>query len=707
MLGQAKDYLRQYFGYNTFRTGQEDIIRLVLEGKHTAGIMPTGGGKSICYQIPALVLPGITLVISPLISLMKDQVDALLQVGIPAAYINSSLSSAEIHQILMEAREGEYKLLYIAPERLESFAFLEELKQLPVPLVAIDEAHCISQWGHDFRPSYLRIEQMIQQLPDQPTILALTATATPEVRRDICESLHIPSENTIITGFERENLAFKVLKGEDRSAFIEQYVKKNAAESGIIYAATRKDVDHLYEQLRKKGLNVGRYHAGMSDRERADQQERFLQDDISVIVATNAFGMGINKSNVRYVIHYQLPKNMESYYQEAGRAGRDGLDSECVVLFSAQDVQIQRFLIEQQHLHVNRQHQELIRLRQMVDYVHTESCLQSFILQYFGEIDTKPCGRCSNCTDERQSVEVTKEAQMVLSCMIRMGERFGKTLIAQVLTGSNNKKVREMRFDELSTYGILSDQTSKDVSEFIDFLTSEDYIGVTQGPYPVLYVTNKGKEVLRGNTAVWRKERMQVKQVVRDDELFNHLREVRKQVAAKENVPPFMIFSDQTLHDMCLKLPITDEEFLSIKGVGVQKQERYGRFFIQAITRFCEQHPERERKVTEVSSVNKVKKETEASHLITYEMYQQGHTIADISRERGLSNQTVEGHLLRCASEGMDVNWNELIPKQYEPLIEQAIQAVGAEKLKPIKEQLPEEISYFMIKAYMVKKTVQ
>jgi ATP-dependent DNA helicase RecQ len=705
MLGQAKDYLRQYFGYDTFRPGQEAIIRLVLEGEHTAGIMPTGGGKSICYQIPALVLSGITLVISPLISLMKDQVDALMQVGIPAAYINSSLSPAEIHQTMMEAREGEYKLLYIAPERLESPAFLEGLKHLPIPLVAIDEAHCISQWGHDFRPSYLRIDHMMKQLPDQPTILALTATATPEVRRDICESLHIPLENTVITGFERENLAFKVLKGEDRVSFIEQYAKKNAAESGIIYAATRKDVDQLYRQLLKKGLNVGRYHAGMSDRERADQQERFLQDDISVMIATNAFGMGINKSNVRYVIHYQLPKNMESYYQEAGRAGRDGLDSECIVLFSAQDVQIQRFLIEQQHLSMNRQRQELMRLRQMVDYVHTENCLQSFILQYFGETNTTPCGRCSNCTDERESVEVTKEAQMVLSCMIRMGERFGKTLIAQVLTGSNNKKVREMRFDQLSTYGILSHQTSKDVSEFIDFLTSEDYIGVTQGAYPVLYVTNKGKDVLRGNAAVWRKERMQVKQVVRDDELFNHLREIRKQIAARENVPPFMIFSDQTLHDMCLKLPTTDEEFLGVKGVGVQKQERYGHLFTEAIIRFCDEHPER--KMAELAAVKKTKKDTEASHLLTYEMYRQGQTLTDIARGRGLSPQTVENHLLRCASEGMDINWNELIPEQYEPLIEEAIQKVGAEKLKPIKEQLPEEISYFMIKAYMVKKTVQ
>ncbi|MDQ0247435.1 ATP-dependent DNA helicase RecQ [Bacillus fengqiuensis] len=704
MLAKATDYLRRYFGYDTFRRGQEEIIQLVLEGKDTAGIMPTGGGKSICYQIPAMVLPGITLVISPLISLMKDQVDALTQVGISAAYINSSMSHGEIQQTMAEAREGEYKLLYIAPERLESFSFLEELKELPVPLVAIDEAHCISQWGHDFRPSYLRIQSMIGQLEGNPTILALTATATPEVRRDICESLDIPSENTVITGFSRDNLAFKVLKGEDRSSFIAQYAEKNKTESGIIYAATRKDVDQLYERLQKKGVNVGRYHAGMSDRERSEQQERFLQDDVSVMVATNAFGMGINKSNVRYVIHYQLPKNMESYYQEAGRAGRDGIDSECLLLFSAQDVQIQRFLIEQQHLHAERQRQELLRLRQMVDYVHTEDCLQAAILHYFGEIETKPCGRCSNCTDDRESVDVTREAQMVLSCMIRMGERFGKMIIAQVLTGSNNKKVREMGFHELSTYGILKQQTTKDVSEFIDFLTSNDYIGVTPGPYPVLNVTNKGKEVLRGNETVQRKERMQAAQVVRDDELFSHLRNIRKNIAASENVPPFVIFSDQTLQDICAKLPQTAEEFLMVKGVGAQKQERYGNVFIEAISRFCEEHPDRERKTMEVSTKKKPKQETDASHIVSYEMYKQGHSFRDIAKERELSPQTVENHLFRCINDGMEVNWEELLPSQYEPLIEQAIEAVGAEKLKPIKEQLPDEVSYFMIKVYMAKK---
>jgi ATP-dependent DNA helicase RecQ len=709
VLTKATDTLRRYFGYDTFRKGQEEIIQLVLEGQDTAGIMPTGGGKSICYQVPAMVLPGITLVISPLISLMKDQVDALTQTGIPAAYINSSMSHAEIQQTMMEAGQGVYKLLYIAPERLESPAFLEDLKQLPVPLVAIDEAHCISQWGHDFRPSYLRIQSMIGQLSGKPTILALTATATPEVRKDICETLSIPVENTVITGFGRDNLAFKVLKGESRSAFISDYAEKNKTESGIIYAATRKDVDGLYEQLQKKGVNAGRYHAGMSDHDRSEQQERFLQDDVSVMVATNAFGMGINKSNVRYVIHYQLPKNMESYYQEAGRAGRDGLDSECVLLFSAQDVQIQRFLIEQQHHHPERQRQELLRLRQMVDYVHTEDCLQAAILHYFGESETTPCGRCSNCTDDRQSVDVTKETQMVLSCMIRMGERFGKTIIAQVLTGSNNKKVREMGFHELSTYGILKQQTTKDVSEFIDFLTSTDYIGVTPGPYPVLHVTPKGKEVLTGNETVQRKERMQAAQVVRDDELFHHLRELRKQIAANEKVPPFVIFSDQTLQDMCAKLPQTAEEFLNVKGVGAQKQERYGGIFIEAIIQFCEEHPDRQRETVDkpVQTPKKVKVDSEASHIVSYEMYKQGHTIQDIAKERELSPQTVENHLFRCINDGMEVNWEELLPSQYEPLIEQAIEEVGAEKLKPIKEQLPDEISYFMIKAYMMKKVNQ
>ncbi len=588
----AKNYLKEYFGYENFRPGQDEIIQSVLFGHNTAGIMPTGGGKSICYQIPALLLEGITLVVSPLISLMKDQVDALNQTGIPATFINSSLTHAEIERRLSEAELGVYKLVYIAPERLESPYFVQYLRNLPIPLVAVDEAHCISQWGHDFRPSYLKIKDLLKGLPSNPVVLALTATATPQVQNDICSSLEIEKENTYITGFARENLSFKVIKGQDRSQYAMNYVKANKNESGIIYAATRKEVDSLYNKLNKQGFSVGKYHGGMSDVQRNEMQEEFLKDNLQVIVATNAFGMGINKSNVRYVLHHQLPKNMESYYQEAGRAGRDGGESECVVLYSPQDVQIQRFLISQNSQDPARHTQELLKLRQMVDYCHTEGCLQEFILHYFGD-DAAPCGKCSNCTDDRQAIDVTKETQMVLSCMIRMGERFGNSLVSQVLAGSKNKKIKEFGFEKLSTYGLMKEQKQKEISLFIDFLISEEYITVVSGTFPVLRVNERGKNVLQGKEKVLRKETMKagkVSHAVEDDELFEILRAIRKELADSEGVPPFVIFSDQTLRDMCSKLPVDSTAFLDVKGVGAHKSEKYGSQFLQAISQYKEEN---------------------------------------------------------------------------------------------------------------------
>lgn len=702
MLEKALPLLESYFGYSSFRKGQEQAIQSVLAGRNTICVMPTGGGKSICYQIPALALPGTTVVISPLISLMKDQVDALIQVGIPAAFINSSLSFNEAHDRIREAKHGKYKLLYIAPERLESSDFIEDLQQMEIPLVAVDEAHCISQWGHDFRPSYRHIRQMIKNLPQRPNVLALTATATPRVREDICQLLNIDERNTIITGFERENLSFSVIKGQDRLKFLLDYFKKNETEAGIIYAATRKNVDQLYERLRKENINVARYHAGMGDEERAREQERFLEDKASVMVATSAFGMGIDKSNIRYVLHFQLPKNMESYYQEAGRAGRDGLESECVLLYSPQDVQIQRFLIDQS-IDRGRIHAELEKLQQMVDYCHTESCLQEFILKYFGETETEPCGRCGNCTDARESIDVTKEAQMVMSCIIRMGQRFGKTLIAQVLTGSKNKKVTELGFERLSTYGIMKDKGAKEVGDFIEFLISQELIGIEQGQFPTLYVSSKGKEILLGKDRVYRRETVQVKQVSKSDPLFEELRGVRKRIAEGEKVPPFVIFSDAALKDMCAKQPKTSEEFLQVSGVGEHKLEKYGLEFIQAIRSFLQANPDYQSEFEgEAPAVKKpAKKAVRDSHLETYSLYQSNFSLKEIADKRELSLKTIEEHLIQCAQAGMEVDFLKFIPEEYLPLLEKAVAEVGRERLKPIKELLPEEISYFMIKAYI------
>ncbi|EOP53137.1 ATP-dependent DNA helicase RecQ [Bacillus cereus VD136] len=701
MFTKAQELLASYFGYSSFRRGQDETIKNVLAGKDTVCIMPTGGGKSICYQIPALVFEGTTLVISPLISLMKDQVDTLVQNGISATYINSSISITEANQRIQLAKQGHYKLLYVAPERLDSMEFVDQLIDMKIPMIAIDEAHCISQWGHDFRPSYLHIHRILDYLPEKPLVLALTATATPQVREDICRVLEIDQKNTIMTTFERENLSFSVIKGQDRNAYLADYIRQNKKESGIIYAATRKVVDQLYEDLYKAGVSVARYHAGMNDHDRNEQQERFLRDEVSVMVATSAFGMGIDKSNIRYVIHYQLPKNMESYYQEAGRAGRDGLDSECILLYSSQDVQVQRFLIDQS-TGESRFSNELEKLQHMTDYCHTEQCLQSFILEYFGEEPKEDCGRCGNCTDERESVDVTRESQMVLSCMIRTNQRFGKQMIAQVLTGSKNKKVIEFNFHTLPTYGLLSNRSVKEVSEFIEFLISEELIAVEHGTYPTLKVTAKGKEVLLGNENVLRKERVETRQIVGDHPLFEILREVRKEIAQGEGVPPFVIFSDQTLKDMCAKMPQSENELLQVKGIGEHKLAKYGSHFLQAVIHFMEQNPDyAETMKTEVVTERKKSGKASAnSHLETYEMYKQGTELSTIAKERGLSRQTVENHLIRCYEEGMEVDWPSFVPPEYESLIESAVQhAEGG--LKSIKEQLPDEVSYFMIRAYL------
>ncbi|MDM5298385.1 DNA helicase RecQ [Bacillus pumilus] len=589
MLEQAETLLKQYYGFDHFRHGQKQAIEsIVNKRKDTVCIMPTGGGKSVCYQIPALMMEGTTIVVSPLISLMKDQVDALHDMGIRASFLNSTLSAGEMNARLKQCENGEYQLLYITPERLQNERFFQMLDQMTIPLIAIDEAHCISEWGHDFRPSYRYIQECLNKLSKRPVIVALTATATKKVHQDICEQLGMKEEETIFTGFARENLSFQVVKGENGDRFITQYMKKNHLESGIIYTTTRKEADHIYNRLKKQKIKAGIYHGGLDDAMREEQQNLFLNDQIQVMVATSAFGMGINKSNVRFVIHHQIPRDIESYYQEAGRAGRDGLESECILLFSPQGVRMQRFLIEQSTEDEGRYQHELLKLRQMVDYCHTEKCLQQFVMEYFDQTTNDTCQKCSNCLDNREREEVSREAQMVLSCTVRMNERFGKMMIAQVLAGSKNKKVLELGFDRLPTYALMKQHSVQQISDFIEFLITEEYLHMSEGAYPTLKVTHKGKNVLIGQEAVFKKSAMKAEAIQENDALFEHLRAVRMKLAREQGVPPFVVFSDKTLKDMSALEPKTEEELLNIKGVGEQKRQKYGDVFLEEIRFFIE-----------------------------------------------------------------------------------------------------------------------
>ncbi|WP_028611881.1 DNA helicase RecQ [Paenibacillus harenae] len=714
MIEQARQTLKRVYGYDSFRKGQEDIISGIMSGSDTLAILPTGGGKSICYQIPAMLLPGTSLVISPLISLMKDQVDALRRVGVSAAFLNSSLSAGEYREIMHGALQGEYKLLYVAPERLDAPMFQSLSERLAIPLIAIDEAHCVSQWGHDFRPSYRQLAGWIGRMANRPLVAAFTATATNEVAKDIAEMLKLRNPNVFVTGFARPNLSLSVVTGVDKKSFLERYAAERKEQSGIVYAATRKEVENVYEQLTRSGIPAGKYHGGLSDAERADTQEKFRFDDIRVMVATNAFGMGIDKPNVRYVLHWQMTGDIESYYQEAGRAGRDGEESECVLLFEPADMQVQRFLIEQGSGDSDRKAIQLSKLHLMMNYSRTQRCLQQFIVDYFGETGVEACGKCSSCLDKSEPVNRTEEAKMALSCVGRMKGRFGVTMAAKVLKGSRDKRLLEFGLDRLSTYGLMRHLPEKEIADWLYWLVSEGYLKLSEGQYPVVSLTANALPVLEGREMIMQRVRTSVRQSVGTDmssaasPLFEALKQWRKEKAAAEGVPPFMLFFDATLREIANAQPQTGEQLLGIKGIGAAKADKYGGQLLEIIRSLGSQGaPVRTDAGIQQQFSGTIKRpqtgDEQPSHLTTLEFFQAGREPEEIAKARGMSKVTIEGHLIRSAEEGHELDWSRIIPAEYEQRIMEAIDKLGADKLRPIKDALPDEVAYFAIHGVICK----
>ena len=592
------DILKSIYGYESFRDGQEAIINSVLSGKRTLGIMPTGGGKSLTYQIPAILSEGLTMVVSPLISLMKNQVDELVAAGVSATMINSSLDFEDIKNRTYDIKQGVYQIFFVAPERLEDAYFYNFIQSLNLNLVVIDEVHVLSQWGHDFRPAYLRAVDLIEGLSNHPNVMALTATATEKVQADLVRILNI--EETIVTGFARVNLAIKIEKGltdAEKRKYVRSYVKNHSADVGIIYAGTRKKVDEVWELLQQSGVSAGRYHAGMSDEARESAQNGFLYDDFQVIVATNAFGMGINKTNVRYVIHLTMPGAIEAYYQEIGRAGRDGLPSESVLLYSARDIQLQRFFIDMaDNQDTAYRHKELAKLQEMTAFASTQMCLQRYIIQYFGE-EMADCGICSNCTDDRELIDVTIDAQKVLSNVVRMSQlregSYSRTQVVNVLRGKLPEKMLLTGFDTLSTYGLMADWSIKKLNSFVDYLVADGYLNVA-GEYNGLSISEKGVQILKGEQTVTMRE-IKVKETLEKSrstkrevggELFELLRKQRTVFAKELAIPPFMVFSDQVLMNLADAKPLSLNDMLNVSGIGEKKADQFGQAFISVIQNY-------------------------------------------------------------------------------------------------------------------------
>lgn len=588
------DVLHKYYGYTSFRKGQENIITSIINKEDVLAIMPTGGGKSICYQVPALCLDGITIVISPLISLMKDQVDALKTMGVKARLINSSLSNSEYSEVLEEIENDECKIIYIAPERLDSMEFVNIIRGKNISQVAIDEAHCVSQWGHDFRVSYKKIPYFINRLDKRPIVTAFTATASNEVREDIVNILDLHKPAIYITGFDRDNLSINIVKSSSKNKYTLDYVENHKNESGIIYASTRKEVESIYEGLLKRNYSVAKYHAGLSNEARKEYQENFINDDIKIMVATNAFGMGIDKPNIRWVLHYNMPQSIENYYQEIGRAGRDGEDSECVLLFSPGDIHTQKYLVEVGIENPERKRVQYKKLQQMVDLVYSNTCYRKSILNYFGEPFLEDCNNCSNCLNEGEVVDKTLDAQKVISCIARMKRSFGATMIIDVLRGSKNKKVLDLGFDTLTTYGIMKNYSNEDLKTFINTLVSHGFLDVVEnigprGSFPTIKLNEQSLKVIRQEIKVEFKEDKVTKSRYVENELYEMLVSLRSEISKEEGIAPYMVFGDATLKNMASVYATNKEEMLNISGVGQIKYEKYGKRFEDIIEKYIEE----------------------------------------------------------------------------------------------------------------------
>jgi len=692
-----EEQLKSIFGFNGFRPSQKDIISAVLAGQDVLAILPTGAGKSLTYQFPAMIMPGISIIVSPLISLMQDQVVSLNKNGLPAAFLNSSLPMSEMSQLMAEL--DRYKILFIAPERLSDPRFIERLKEVKVSFFAVDEAHCISQWGHSFRPEYRQMNILKEMFPES-SVLALTATATPEVERDIATQLAMKSPKLVKSSFDRPNLTIRINQKITSEHQLNEFLQKHKDDSGIIYCGTRKKVDATYEWLLASGYEVGRYHAGMSDADRAKVQHSFIYDDVKLLVATVAFGMGIHKPDIRFIVHLDMPKSIEQYYQEIGRAGRDGMPSECLMLYGGEDLMLYQYFTQQIEDLEERENSEK-KVRQMYSMCSSISCRRNSLLNYFGEkYPSANCKSCDNCLDDVELIDGTEIAQKILSCVYRAQERFGSKVIIEILRGSRSQKIMNRQLDRLSTYKIMAEYSEEELRYYIQCLVEMGYLKRSEGEYPLLQWTERTRDVVfAGEPVKFRKRTFRAKKppasdLQYDQTLFQELRAVRMEISQKEGIPPYAVFTDRSHSEMAMYYPQNRDEMLAINGVGKLKWELYGLRYLEVIKEYCEKNQIRRESPSVSLHVEPQKRMRMATHEVSYGLFQEGKSVEQIAKQRGFTEGTIIAHLVEMIREGGEVDLNRLVASEKQEQIRKVIEEVGGDLMKPFKEKLPEEITY-------------